>query len=100
MALTDPSWYGRTPRHSLVLLGAAVVFALMGVAGLILHSFAYPLALLLAALCGVAGGVSAVARSPRRRGLLFGLTIALLVAATYAFVVSGGGGPPSPAPSR
>lgn len=100
MALTDASWYERIPLHSRVLLAAAVVFAVMGVAGVILGSFAYPLALLLAVLCGVVGVASAVATGPGQRGLLFGLTVALLVAITYLFVVSGGGGPPSPVPSR
>lgn len=88
-------------RHSQLFLAMAIVLAILGAAGFFLHSFAYPLALILAALFGVAGAASVAAtKSSRQRGLLFGVVVALALVATYLFVVSGGGGPPSPSPSR
>ena len=50
MALKSSPREERTPRQALVVFGMAIVLTILGVAGLILHSFAYPLALLLAAL--------------------------------------------------
>lgn len=91
----------RLSRQSQLLLAMAVLLAVMGVAGFFLHSFAYPLALLLAALFGVAGASSvAVAKSSRQRRLLLGFVIALALVVTYVFLVSAGGGPPSPTPVR
>lgn len=90
----------RTPRQSLVLFGMAIVLTILGVAGLILHSFAYPLALMLAALFGISGMASLMTRGSRQRGLLLWIAMAVAFAATYVFLVSGGGGPPAPTPSR
>jgi hypothetical protein len=88
-------------RQSQLLFAIAAVLALLGVAGFFLHSFACVLALGLAAVFGVAGAASlAAAKSRRMRGLLFGFVITLAFVATYLFVVSGGGGPPAPSPSR
>lgn len=100
MALKVSSPEQRVPRHSLVLFGMAMVLTILGVAGLLLHSFAYPLALLLAALFGISGTASLMTRSSRQRGLLLGIAIAVAFAATYVFVVSGGGGPPPPTAPR
>ena len=88
------------PRHSQFLFAAAVLFAGIGAAGLILHSFASPLALLLAALFGLSGAATLVARSARQRGMLLGFVIAAAVVGTYVFVVSGGGGAPPVTPVR
>jgi hypothetical protein len=89
-------------RQSQLLFAIAAVLALLGVAGFFLHSFAYVLALGLAAVFGVAGAASVSTRlkSRRMRGLLFGFVITLAFVATYLFLVSGGGGPPAPSPSR
>ncbi|MBA3748240.1 MAG: hypothetical protein H0W96_12230 [Solirubrobacterales bacterium] len=89
----------RIPGLSLALLATAIVLTLVGVAGFILHSFAFSLALLLAALFGVSGAASVVAKSPRQRRLLLVLLVAVAVATTYVFLVSGGG-PPAPTRSR
>lgn len=78
----------------------AIALAVMGVAGALLRSFAYPLALLLAALFGAAAAASHFAQSPGQRRLLFWIATALAGVAMYLYLVSGGGGPPSPTPSR
>jgi len=85
------------PGLSLALLATAIVLSLVGVAGSIFHSFAFPLTLLLAALFAVSGAASMVAKSPRQRRLLLALLVAVAVAATYVVLVSGGG---LPAPTR
>ena len=90
----------RLPLHSLVFFGMAIILAVLGMAGFFVHSFAYPLALALAAVFGVAGAATGAASNSTQRGLLFGFVIALALVATYLFVVSGGGGPPSPTSSR
>jgi len=90
----------RLPRPSQLLLTMALILTVMGVAGFFLHSFAYPLALGLAAFFGVSGAASSLARSPHQRGVVFGSVLVLALVGTYVFVVSGGGGPPSPTPSR
>ena len=87
------------PQNSLVLLGMAIVLTLLGIAGFVPHSFAYPLALLLAALFGISGAASLMARSSRQRSLLVGIAMAVALAVMYVFLVSGGG-PPPPTPSR
>ena len=85
---------------SRVLFGMAAVLAIMGLAGFASHSFAYVLALGLAALFGAAGALNILAMgSGRARGAVFALVIVLAVIATYVFVVSGGGGPPGTKPT-
>src|SRR5688572_20508562 len=61
-------------KVSHLLIGLAAASAILGLAGFVLHSFSYPLALLLAALFAFAGLLSSLTRSSRRPWVLFGIT--------------------------
>jgi hypothetical protein len=91
-------------KASRLLIGLGLSFALLGLAGFLLHSFSYPLALVLAVLFGIAGVLSSWARSARQTWVLFGITTVVASLATYLWVVGGGiglggVGPPRVAPT-
>ena len=88
----------RIRRPSQVLLAMALVLAILGVAGAMLGSFAYPFVLGLALLFGVVGVASVLVRG-RGTATLCWVVIALTVVAMYVYLVSGGG-PPPPSPTR
>lgn len=77
-------------KASRLLIGLGLSFAILGLAGFLLHSFSYPLALVLAVLFGIAGVLSSWARSARQTWVLFGVTTVVALLATYLWVVGGG----------
>jgi hypothetical protein len=83
-----------------VLLGMAVIFAVMGLAGLSSSSFAYDLMFGLAALFGASAGLNIFAmKSSCARWSLFAFVVVLACLATYVYVVSRAGGPPGSKPT-
>ena len=79
-----------------LMIGMGLLFAILGVAGFVLRSFSYPLALILAVLFGLAGTVSWFARTARERWTVFGIATFIALITTYVWVMGGGlGGPPA-----
>ena len=75
-----------------LLIGLGATFAILGLAGFVLRSFSYPLALLLAVLFVIAGVLGSLTRSTRQGWAVFGIAAVVALLATYVWVVGGGVG--------